>query len=219
VIYVYAISERRPGLPPPDAPLRTVIHGGLAGIFGEPPQPLDPPTEQALWQHERVIEGLMADRAVLPLRFASVLRNEGELRRLLDAREAEFEAALDRVRGRVELGVRASVGGPGATPAAVVGGAAAAGPGSAYIAEKLARSRAAREPADLVHAELAGFAAAATSRAVPEPEPHFAGAYLIDRERLPRFRAHVDQLRTKHPELALTCSGPWPPYSFTGATE
>jgi hypothetical protein len=40
-------------------------------------------------------------------------------------------------------------------------------------------------------------------------------AYLVERGSVRDFTARVDTLQREHPELALLCTGPWPPYSFT----
>ncbi|MEJ7714392.1 MAG: GvpL/GvpF family gas vesicle protein [Thermoleophilaceae bacterium] len=39
-------------------------------------------------------------------------------------------------------------------------------------------------------------------------------AFLIERGRVEDFNARLDDLRSSHPELRMTCTGPWPPYSF-----
>jgi hypothetical protein len=39
-------------------------------------------------------------------------------------------------------------------------------------------------------------------------------AYLVDRREVPRFRATVERLQSAHPDAAILCTGPWPPYSF-----
>jgi len=64
------------------------------------------PTEDNLWRHEAIVEALMADRGVLPVRFGTVLANEAAVQGALAAHYADFVASLDRMRGRVELGLR-----------------------------------------------------------------------------------------------------------------
>ena len=206
MIYLYAIAERGPGILPPLAPLRTLNHGRLAGIYGEPPDDLSP-TLDGLCEHERVVEELMAGRALLPLRFGSVLEGEPELRKLLEARRSEFEAALDRVRGHVELGVRASAGGPSGASAAAEGGAAVARPGSAYLSRKIA----ARRVAEQLHGALAPAADAAVFHVA---DGGFAGAYLVERDAVQTFCQRVDDLRVERPGIEIALTGPWPPYSF-----
>jgi hypothetical protein len=39
-------------------------------------------------------------------------------------------------------------------------------------------------------------------------------AYLVERDALPGFTQAVERLQEAHPELAILCTGPWPPYSF-----
>src|SRR5204863_2932 len=58
--------------------------------------------------HERVVAAVMARGAVLPLRFGTAMTDERSLVALLSERHDDFVAALERVRGRVELGVRAT---------------------------------------------------------------------------------------------------------------
>ena len=60
----------------------------------------------------------MTDRAVLPMRFGSRLQDDDALRELLAARQQEFLATLQRVRGRVEVSVRAMQQGGERPPAA-----------------------------------------------------------------------------------------------------
>jgi hypothetical protein len=36
----------------------------------------------------------------------------------------------------------------------------------------------------------------------------------VERTLLPRFRTEVQRLQRTHPDVAVLCTGPWPPYSF-----
>src|SRR5439155_20184504 len=65
--------------------------------------------EQKIRTHEHVLERVLEDASVLPCRFCTVYRDEAELRRFLSERRATLQAALDRVQGRVEVGVKAFV--------------------------------------------------------------------------------------------------------------
>jgi Gas vesicle synthesis protein GvpL/GvpF len=221
VIYLYAIADgRAPRLDGQAGfggrPLRALEYGGLAAVYSDEP-PVDlAPTEDALWHHEHVVERLMADRAVLPLRFASRLAGEAELRELLAERGDEFAAALATVRGCVEMGVRASAE-PDPAPAADP--PAPPGSGRAYVADKLERRRAAAGLGEAVHRELAPLARASTFGLATEPRPAFAGAYLVDRAAVAGFRRRCERTRAARPGLDLACSGPWPPYSFAEPAE
>jgi hypothetical protein len=216
VIYAYAIVEGRPKLGEETAaglagaPLRCVAHGALAAVYSDDPPAAPAPTEDALWEHERVAERLMSEHAVLPLRFGSTLAGVGELRDVLAGRADELTAALVRVRGAVELGVRASVG--GVQPGPVRGGT-----GRAYLAAKLDRRRAAAAIGEALHARLDPLARAASFKTSADPRPAFAGSYLVDRDGVDRFREEAEAAGSAYPELELACTGPWPPFSFTEA--
>ena len=198
MIHLYAIAE-----PGPPVVLEELRHGDLCGIFARHGD--REPTIEALERHERVVEDLMAVRTLLPARFGSVLDDEDELHALLERRAGEFAAALGMVRGRVEIGVRARPRSVPDVPAPETG--------RAYVERKLARLRAARAVQDDMHDPLAARAHAAVARVLAEPEPEFAGAYLVDRDTVEAFRACVEEVADGR---EVACTGPWPPYSFVG---
>jgi hypothetical protein len=217
VIYVYGIFEGRMGSARgargiAGAPLRALSVDGVCAAYSDNATPGLEVSEEALWRHEEVVEQLMGEHAVLPLRFGSTLAGEPELRELLEARHSEFAAALRAVRGRVEIGVRASADEPVAEQPAPEDG-------RAYLEGKLARRRAAADIGEQLHAELAARACASTFKLLAEPRPAFSGAYLVERERVAEFRRAVDALRRARPGVEVACTGPWPPFNFTELME
>jgi hypothetical protein len=204
VIWVYAIADR-PDLVP-GAPLEAVTHDGVAAIFTRVEDAPSEPAPEALWAHEQVVEQLMADRAVLPMRFGTTLAGDDDLRGVLTERHDEFAAALDRVRGRVELGLRVmATGDPEPAPPPTSG--------RDYVLSKLASARAA---ADL-HEPLAQLAVDARRQPARGGDEVLRAAYLVDHATVARFRSAVDDLARSRPDLALLCTGPWPPYAFVEA--
>jgi hypothetical protein len=199
VILVYAICDRS-DLPLP-AGLEGLVEGPLSAVFSREAETPGEATAEALWAHERVVEALMADRTVLPLRFGSRVADEDALRQVLVSGRDEYVAALARVSGRVELGVRALARERAPAPAAASG--------RDYV---LAKLRGEGEAAAL-HAPLAELAADARLLS-GRGEELLRGAYLVERPEIARFRAAVERLQTAHPEAAILCTGPWPPYSF-----
>jgi hypothetical protein len=198
VIRLYGICDR-PELPVPP-PLEAVTAGGLQAVFAREDGPAGTPTPDELWAHERVVERLMEDRAVLPMRFGSTVADEQALRTLLREDEPRFAEMLGRVSGHIELAVRAFE----AEPAAV---AAEATTGRDYLLGKLRDD----QRSEALHEPLAALASASERRPGREL---LRGAYLVARESVPRFRAAVERLQEEHPELTVVCTGPWPPYSF-----
>ena len=43
-----------------------------------------------------------------------------------------------------------------------------------------------------------------------------SGTYLVDRDHVVEMVDHVRATAREHPDLGILCTGPWPPYSFTG---
>ena len=204
MIEVFAITDRD-DLPLPDTEgLERVCHEGMAGVFIRR-QARPEASAEALWDHEQIVEQLMEDRAVLPLRYGTLLRDEGELRGVMEERSAEFAQLLDLVRGRVELAVRVLAESADdevdEKPRS----------GRAYM-ETLARRRKSSEEAVAALEPLESVAEAAVKRESAGDLTRLS--FLVERGRVEDFNVRLDELRGEHPELSMTCTGPWPPYSF-----
>ena len=63
--------------------------------------------KENLLAHERVLERVMTEQTVLPVRFCTVAANAEEIRQLLDRRYRELRHLLRDMDGKVELGVKA----------------------------------------------------------------------------------------------------------------
>jgi hypothetical protein len=218
VIWAYAIVEH-PHMPVPrrrglaQAPLDGVSEGDLLAVVTRHEHAPVEPAPDALWAHERVVERLMAERAVLPMRFGTTMPDDDALRTAIAARHDDLVAALDRVRGRVELSVRALLAGNGSAPAP--------DPppqnGRDYILGKLAHGQRAEAAAERVHAPLARLAVEARRQSSRHRDEVLRAAYLVEQASVARFRSAVERLALEHPDLALLCTGPWPPYTFVTA--
>jgi hypothetical protein len=214
VIWVYAIADR-PDLPLPrghgitGTPLEGVAAGPLLAVVTRHDHAPAEPAPDALWAHERAVELVMAERAVLPMRFGTTQADDEALRAALGPRREELCAALDHVRGRVELGVRA----------ATADGARGRDDDPASGREWLERRIAGDRLATAVHEPLARLAVAERRRAAGAPGEVLRAAYLVDRGSLERFAAAVERLQRDMPHVDVLCTGPWPPYSFVSAPE
>ena len=220
MVYVYAVVDR-PRAPLPtqpglfEAPLRRVISGAVASVYSSHDRLDVEPTEEALWRHEAVVEALMVDRAVLPVRFGTVLGSRAVLRGEIDSRRGEYEKALERVRGRVELGLRVLCEQPArradrrSDP-----GALGERAGTAYLRGRVEAQRRARVRARGIHEHLAPLGAMATARSLQDPSVLLAASYLVDRDAVEPFRDEVSRLQEANPDVTFVCTGPWPPYNF-----
>jgi Gas vesicle synthesis protein GvpL/GvpF len=219
--------------------VRAVADGGLAAVvesvdtaeFGE--QALRASLEDLAWlervarAHDAVVAALAAARPVAPVRLATVYTDDANVRALLREHATAFAAAIDRIRGRAEWGVKAYAA---AHAEAHVQTPAATGPGAAYLMRRRAeRDRAATvraesaDAAEELHRRLADVAVAA--RRYPPQDPRLTGrpdemvlncAYLVDEARTDAFRQAVESAGGP---LELHLTGPWAPYSFATLEE
>ena len=195
MIELYAITDDPA---PPDPPLVAVRADGLTALCA--PAERREVTADVLWRHEEVVEDLMRDRDLLPVRFGTLVEDEQAAARALEERHDQLAQSLDRVRGAVELAVRADRRGPAEGPAAASG--------SDYMQAKARRNEAAK----LLHEPLAFLARDSVVRQGPEL---LRAAYLVDRDAVDGFVELVKRLEATLEDVQVLCTGPWPPYSFT----
>jgi hypothetical protein len=221
-MWVYAIRDRA-DLPPPvgvtglaGAPLEGVCEGGLLAVISRHAELPEIRAVEALWAHEHVVERLLAERAVLPMRFASRLAGEQPLRHALATRQDELIAALDSVRGRVELAVRAMSSDPRRrqAPRSTVAAAQDSHCGREYLRAKLEVRERADAAAAALHEPLAAVAVAGSRRPGREPGEVLRASYLVERPVVAEFRAVAQRLQREYGDTTVLCTGPWPPYSF-----
>ena len=216
MLYVYAIVERAPvadltGLQ--GVAVQSIAVDDLAAVASAHGALESRLSEDQLWAHEAVVEGLMERMPVLPMRAGTTVDEEPVLRDLLRTRAAEFRQALDKVRGAVELGVRTSLptrdrddppdGRPGDS-------------GAAYMRAKLDAQAGRERSASLIHESLLPLARDHASLSSAPAHGQMKSAYLVDRDAIDRFLDRVESLGAEIPDASIVCTGPWPPYSFVG---
>lgn len=191
-----------------DRPLRGVAEGPLMAIVSDH-EGLDlEPSLEVLLEYEQVIQRLMDGGAVLPAQFASVLASEADVRNMLRRRRRDLLARLVRVRGAVELALRAQW-----HHAAEDRAHEPVQSGTAYLRDRLELRQSARRVASELD-PLTALARSCHRALVPKPDLPVLDAYLVDRSRVNEFVALVEQLDESLEEVDLVCTGPWPPYSF-----
>jgi hypothetical protein len=238
-MYLYAIIDQ-PEAPVPAEPglegtfLFTLTYQDIAAVASCLTRAEVPPTEDNLWRHEAVVEALMADRAVLPVRFGTLLADDAAVQAMLTAHYADFVASLERVRGRVELSLRVlwEADQPPTPPSSpefprvpqrhsgelrgTQGNS-----GRAYLLARLEEERqrrAWRQRAEALagelHTPLAHLAVESTRQVLLTPRLLLTAAYLVERDQVAAFQQEVEALSAAYPALRFLCTGPWPAYNF-----
>jgi Gas vesicle synthesis protein GvpL/GvpF len=190
--------------------------------------------EKAARAHHRVIAAAARRGPVVPMRLATCYGSDEGVAVMIAERHADFRAALRRIRGRQEWGVKAYAARrpepAGGAPGTAAPARPQAGAGAAYLRrrrDQLTTQKNERREmlanTEAIHAELSRYAAGA--RLHPPQAPELTGekavmilnaAYLLDDERGEDFAALVAALADRYPGVRLELTGPWPPYSFAG---
>lgn len=224
--------------------VRLVADAGLAAIVGTVPlhefgeEPLRRHLEDLDWlaakarAHDAVISAIARSAAVAPVTMATVYLDDERVRAVLATRHDEFLAALDRVTGRDELGVKAYAD-PSALASRDEAPAQNSGErrsGTAYLmkrkrelSSKERAYRLAAAEAERLHAELLKHAV--DGKRKPASDPSLSGrdnwtvlngTYLVEKSGAGDFRRAVAALAETTTGIELEVTGPWPPYSFAG---
>ncbi|MFD8302791.1 GvpL/GvpF family gas vesicle protein [Streptomyces sp. NPDC059690] len=248
--YVYAVC--RPFGTPLQAqlkgvagdPPRMLSHHGLIAVVSHVPErdfaeePLRRRLEDLDWltetarAHQSVIDALTVVTTPLPLRMATVFRDDSGVRVMLEDREDHFRRILDRLQGRVEWGVKVYAGTePHRSEAAP---ATKAVSGRDYLRQRRTRVRAnedmwqhTEEFANRLHTTLSSYAE--DSRLHAPQNPALSGvsdrnvlnaAYLVPRQDSEEFVELVDRTKDEtHADslgIRVELTGPWAAYSFAG---
>jgi len=186
------------------------------------------PESHNVWCHEQVLEALMQQYAVLPLRFGTLVPDRQALCDKLRGMYSALARDLARVGGKVEFALRVANNGNDSPPAL---GAERRGdgtppllPGTRYLRararrlrEKVAREAVAKRVERVLRPHLDPLADDAAWEPAAQRGATVLASYLVGRNDMSRFVDAVDDACRRYPQLELTCTGPWAPYSFVGA--
>ena len=235
MIYLYAIIDRPGGDLPSlsgldNAPLLEAVYQDIAGVYTL--FPVDKETtipaanEENLWKHEAVLEALMLDHSVLPLRFGSTFAGDSVLLAFLQDKYTGFSANLVRVQGCVELSLRMNWQNeanqlPVILTAAQTPRQLPTVSGKEYMQalldvrqqEHALHLHIETQTSELLH-KLDQLAAEKTHVVSLAPYPSLKAAYLIAQPKVALFRQEVGNLAALHLDLHFALTGPWPPYNF-----
>lgn len=175
--------------------------------------------------HEAVLQTALRSGAVVPLRLCTIYASPDGLDAMLDRERESLAAAIDRVDGMQEWGVKAFL-----HAAAPVAAATAPATGTEYLRrmrERRDADDAGREAGETVvaeiHARLTESAAAAVlSRPQDrrlsgrDAEMVLNAAYLVPAEGAGTFGRSVEELARRHEQdgVELELTGPWPAHHF-----
>lgn len=233
-VYAYCvIEETEPrtfdvaGVEVGDDQAHTLHFQDLAAVVGRPPSAVHALSRAAAIAHEKVIEEVMRQYAVLPMSFGVVARSPAELRtKLLRDQYGELKEALQRIRGKVELDLKAywkDMGTIFGEIAREVGidpvkrtSAAVSYASRLAVGEQVAQRLKAKREEEAVDAlaPLIALADETVARECPGDRMVFNHSFLVRKEREEAFDAAVAEMtraRTSRLQFKYVLS---PPYHF-----
>ena len=211
MIYLYAITEPDPAVPAcrglEDTEVLLARASEVTGLYSEHER-IDPrPDPEALWGHDQVVEAAMEAGPTLPTRFGTIFTDEQTLVASLEEEGHRLRRQLERIRGCVELAVRVGLvdANPDDPPPS---------DGRGYLEAKLSERRRQHEIVRDTLGPLSEIAVRAHHDSSRSEDQVICASYLVRSDHVDRFSDEVTVLADRNPELWLSCTGPWPPYSF-----
>jgi hypothetical protein len=195
---------------------------------------------EILQAHEDVIDTLMQDTTIVPLKFGTILKDEKAASKMLQDHEEEFKGLLAKFCGRVECGLKVyadekvlmkHITQVDSKFASLDEKREKLSRGAAYLlerkrAEELKDHLAAQlaQVTEMIFQELGKDASEAKQNdTLPqkvtrrEKEMILNAAFLVEREKVTQFCEQGKRLIEQYEFMGLDAefSGPWPPYNFT----
>lgn len=186
-------------------------------------------TKDHVLRHEEVVEKLMENFTVLPVRFCTLFNRKEDLISMMDDYYDDFQADLYRLRNKVEFGIK--VIWPGAIIRKRIEDAYRKAlndllPPNGSLAKNFMKEKFEKykidgefeEEADRCIAVIDDFFKRLISERKFEKLKTgnllLNASYLVDRDRQNDFKKAFEELRASPGDLRYLFTGPWPPYNF-----
>jgi len=180
-------------------------------------------------KHEEVVERLMENFTVLPVRFLTAFDRKEDVLSMMKDYYSDFRKNLDRLRNKVEFGIK--VIWPGDTIRKRIINAfsksnanepmSGNSPGKSFMKEKFEKYKIGKQfekEADRCIAVVDNFfSEIATEKKLERLKSKnllLTAFYLVKKERQSDFKEAFKRLRSTPSNLKYLFSGPWPPYNF-----
>jgi hypothetical protein len=225
--YVYAIVQGTISLPNDsrgiaNESLSLLTCRGISAIVGtEVNEPPEPRTALVL-AHHRLVSKISKCGATLPVQFGSTVRSLERLEHILNEQYETLCEDLDRLAGKVELGVTVLwkqstddnfASGQAQGKPAATGTEYMRRRSSEYQREKRLRTNAEAVKESLAN-EVSKLVADRHEQVLPREGMPLRASYLVEAKDTEEFRRRIEQFSERNGELEVVLVGPWPPYSF-----
>lgn len=180
-------------------------------------------------EHGRVVERLMTNCTVLPVKFCTVLAIREDVLSMMKDNYGDFKRDLERLRNKVEFGVKVIWSGEAIRERVAIthsGGNAkvnglADSPAKRFLTKAYSSYKTDRELEEKAERYVAALDHLLSQVAVEKKLERLKtdnlllnAVYLVDRNRQNDFKEAFENTKRIYGNLKYLFSGPWPPYSF-----
>lgn len=238
-IYSYAIIDSRVNIEEPISGLEgagvyNLYYRDIGAVVSKFINQIKEINKDDVLKHEEVIERLMENFTVLPVRFFTTFDREEEVLVMLKEYYHDFKENLDRLRNKVEFGIKVI------WPADMIKQRIidAYNKGKINIVtsedarvktfvkakfEKYKIDKEFQEEANrcvvVVDDYFGKTACEKKLQKLQTDELLLNAAYLVEKEKQNEFKQAFEQLKSAPSDLKYLFSGPWPPYNFITLTK
>lgn len=201
----------------------------IGAVVSQISQPIQGVTENAVLEHDAVVEELMADFTVLPVRFQTVIEGRDNLLSMVRSYYRDFKDNMERVHNKLEFGIKVI------WPADKIrkniiktlkkdeqknldsGGSS----GKRFMKEKFEKYKIDKEleaEADkfikIMDIFFSKFAVEKKTKKLKTENLLMDAVYLVEKGREGSFRDAFEHVKNARPDFKYLFSGPWPAYNF-----
>jgi len=209
----------------------TIPYRDLSAVVSDTPLVEYEPNEENAFAHEHVVERVMTEYAVLPLKFCTIFKDSASIRRALAKLYDKFCMEFKRLERRVEMGVKV-LWAPQAAMNEIEQASekvsrlkkhiSSKSPGATHLLrtrlEKVVRqelNRKADEYSARIYNSLKKGSDDSRFNSLIGPMIVNA-AFLVRKDKLENFKNNFELIRSQYTGkgFEFILNGPWPPYNF-----
>ena len=197
-------------------------------------------TKDHILKYEEIVERLMEDFTVLPMRFLTLFNQEEDVLLMMKEHYSDFRVNLDRLRNKVEFGIKV-IWSSETIKSRIIESFKICNsnlaipdnsPGKSFVKEKFEKYKIDKEfeeEADrciaIIDYFFSRFIAEKKLEKLKSDNLLLSASYLIEKEKQKDFREAFEHCRERSrpfptpSDLKFLLSGPWPPYNFVVLTK
>jgi len=201
----------------------------IGAVVSEVSQPIQGVTEGAVLEHEAVVEKLMTNFTILPVRFQTIIDGRDNLLSMMQSYYKDFKDNLARLYNKLEFGIKViwpadkvkeniiKALNEGEQRVLESDGSAS----KRFIKEKFEKYKIDKEfetKADrfvkVMDIFFSKFAAEKKLEKLKTRDLLLNAVYLVEKSEEGNFREAFEHIKSARQNLKYLFSGPWPPYNF-----